>query len=75
MVSMVKYTMLWEGSIFIAGSVVQWFRDSMRMVTTLPESEELARKSTSNDEVYVVPAFTGLELRIGIQMRVFLFFD
>ena len=49
-----------EGSIFIAGSAVQWLRDSMRMVTTSPESEELARKSTSNDEVYVVPAFTGL---------------
>ena len=49
-----------EGSIFIAGSVVQWLRDSMRMVITSSESEELARKSTSNDEVYVVPAFTGL---------------
>ncbi|HEL1669035.1 TPA: glycerol kinase GlpK [Streptococcus suis] len=49
-----------EGPIFIAGSAVQWLRDSMRMVTTSPESEELARKSTSNDEVYVVPAFTGL---------------
>ena len=49
-----------EGSIFIAGSAVQWLRDSMRMVTTSSESEELARKSTSNDEVYVVPAFTGL---------------
>ena len=49
-----------EGSIFIAGSVVQWLRDSMRMVTTSSESEEFARKSTSNDEVYVVPAFTGL---------------
>lgn len=49
-----------EGSIFIAGSAVQWLRDSMRMVATSPESEELARQSTSNDEVYVVPAFTGL---------------
>ncbi len=49
-----------EGSIFIAGSAVQWLRDSMRLVETSPESEDLARKSTSNDEVYVVPAFTGL---------------
>lgn len=49
-----------EGSIFIAGSAVQWLRDGMRLVETSPESEDLARKSTSNDEVYVVPAFTGL---------------
>ncbi|TWT09785.1 glycerol kinase GlpK [Streptococcus sp. sy004] len=49
-----------EGSIFIAGSVVQWLRDGLRMVSASPESEGLARSSSSDDEVYVVPAFTGL---------------
>ncbi len=49
-----------EGSIFIAGSAVQWLRDSMRMVNTSSESEHLAKESKSNDEIYVVPAFTGL---------------
>lgn len=49
-----------EGSIFIAGSAVQWLRDGLRMVQTSPESEDLACKSNSDDEVYVVPAFTGL---------------
>ncbi|CAM4056853.1 glycerol kinase [Streptococcus penaeicida] len=49
-----------EGSIFIAGSAIQWLRDGMRMVEKSPESEELALASQSDDEVYVVPAFTGL---------------
>ncbi|MCC9696996.1 glycerol kinase GlpK [Streptococcus agalactiae] len=49
-----------EGSIFIAGSVIQWLRDGLRMIETSSESEGLAQSSTSDDEVYVVPAFTGL---------------
>lgn len=49
-----------EGSIFIAGSAIQWLRDGLRMVETSQESEGLALASTSADEVYVVPAFTGL---------------
>ncbi|HEL1202160.1 TPA: glycerol kinase GlpK [Streptococcus equi subsp. zooepidemicus] len=49
-----------EGSIFIAGSAVQWLRDGLRMITTSFESEQLALASTNADEVYVVPAFTGL---------------
>lgn len=49
-----------EGSIFIAGSAIQWLRDGLRMIETLSESEGLAQSSTSDDEVYVVPAFTGL---------------
>ena len=49
-----------EGSIFIAGSAIQWLRDGLRMVESAPESESLARSSQSEDEVYVVPAFTGL---------------
>jgi len=49
-----------EGSIFIAGSAVQWLRDGLRMVRTAPESEELAKHVESTDGVYVVPAFVGL---------------
>lgn len=49
-----------EGSIFVAGSAIQWLRDGMRLIQSSPESEDLARASTSEDEVYVVPAFTGL---------------
>lgn len=49
-----------EGSVFVAGSAIQWLRDSMKMIKTSPESEDDAYKSNSNDEVYVVPAFTGL---------------
>ena len=49
-----------EGSIFVAGSAVQWLRDGLEMIETSSESEELAVNSTNNDEVYVVPAFTGL---------------
>ncbi|HGA0979002.1 TPA: glycerol kinase GlpK [Streptococcus agalactiae] len=49
-----------EGSIFIAGSAIQWLRDGLRMIETSSESEGLAQSSTSDDEVYVAPAFTGL---------------
>ena len=49
-----------EGSIFIAGSAIQWLRDGLRMIESSPLSESLARESSNNDEVYVVPAFTGL---------------
>ncbi|MGT2935238.1 glycerol kinase GlpK [Streptococcus castoreus] len=49
-----------EGSIFIAGSAIQWLRDGLKMIETSVQSEQLALASTSADEVYVVPAFTGL---------------
>lgn len=49
-----------EGSIFVAGSAIQWLRDAMHLVDSAPESEEAALASTDDDEVYVVPAFTGL---------------
>lgn len=49
-----------EGSIFVAGSAIQWLRDGMRMIDSAPESEELAKASTGDNSVYVVPAFTGL---------------
>lgn len=49
-----------EGSIFIAGAVVQWLRDGLGIITHAAEIEELANKVTSSDGVYVVPAFAGL---------------
>lgn len=49
-----------EGSIFVAGSAIQWLRDGLRMIETSPQSEELAAKAKGDNEVYVVPAFTGL---------------
>jgi glycerol kinase len=49
-----------EGSVFIAGAVVQWLRDSLKIIKTSPEVEELAGKVTDSEGVYVVPAFAGL---------------
>lgn len=49
-----------EGSIFVAGSAVQWLRDGLDMFNDSAETEQLAFQSTSEDEVYIVPAFTGL---------------
>lgn len=49
-----------EGSVFVAGSAIQWLRDSMELISSAPESEAAALSSESHDEVYVVPAFTGL---------------
>lgn len=49
-----------EGSVFVAGSAIQWLRDGLRMIDTAPESEEIAAKVTDSEGVYVVPAFVGL---------------
>lgn len=49
-----------EGSIFVAGSAIQWLRDGLRMIDSAPESEEIANASEGDNSVYVVPAFTGL---------------
>ena len=49
-----------EGSVFVAGSALQWLRDSMQLIESAPKSYQAALNSTSQDEVYVVPAFTGL---------------
>ena len=49
-----------EGSVFIGGAVIQWLRDSMKMITSAPESEGIALSVPDNGGVYVVPAFTGL---------------
>lgn len=49
-----------EGSVFIAGAVVQWLRDGLRLIQSSGEVEVLAGKVTDNGGVYMVPAFTGL---------------
>ncbi len=49
-----------EGSIAITGSLVQWFRDSLGLISTAPEIETLARTVEDNGGCYIVPAFSGL---------------
>src|SRR4029453_17904028 len=49
-----------EGSIAITGSLVQWFRDQLGLITTAPESETLARTVDDTGGCYIVPAFSGL---------------
>jgi glycerol kinase len=49
-----------EGSIFIAGAVVQWVRDGLGLIRSSSEIEELAGQVNDNGGVYLVPAFTGL---------------
>ena len=49
-----------EGSIFIAGAVVQWLRDGLGIIRTAPEVEALAASVKDNGGVYLVPAFAGL---------------
>ncbi|MEP6939764.1 MAG: glycerol kinase GlpK [Rudaea sp.] len=49
-----------EGSIFVAGSVVQWLRDGLGLIGSAEESTELAERLASNEGVYLVPAFVGL---------------
>ncbi|WML56970.1 glycerol kinase GlpK [Neobacillus sp. PS2-9] len=49
-----------EGSIFVAGSAIQWLRDGLRILKNAKDSEEYAAKVDSTAGVYVVPAFVGL---------------
>lgn len=49
-----------EGSVFVAGAVVQWLRDRMELVSSAPQTEEYAMKAADTGGVYVVPAFTGM---------------
>ncbi|MDW7616801.1 glycerol kinase GlpK [Peribacillus simplex] len=49
-----------EGSIFVAGSAIQWLRDGLRMLNDAKDSEAYAKRVENTDGVYVVPAFVGL---------------
>ncbi len=49
-----------EGSIFVAGAVVQWLRNELGLLATAAESEALAKRAKPAEGLYIVPAFTGL---------------
>ncbi len=55
-----KLTYALEGSVFVAGAVVQWLRDELQIIKTSKQVETLAGKVADNGGVYFVPAFTGL---------------
>lgn len=49
-----------EGSVFIAGAVVQWLRDGLKLIRSAEEVNDLAKTVPDNGGVYLVPAFAGL---------------
>ncbi|MCF6463660.1 glycerol kinase GlpK [Clostridium sp. Cult1] len=55
---MVEYAL--EGSIFVAGAVIQWLRDELHLITHAKDSEYFASQEKDNNGVYLVPAFVGL---------------
>ena len=55
-----KPTYALEGSIFIAGAVVQWLRDGIKIIREAGETQPLAEKADTGQNVIMVPAFTGL---------------
>ncbi|MGR3490462.1 MAG: glycerol kinase GlpK [Shimia sp.] len=55
-----KPTYALEGAIFIAGAVVQWLRDGLKIIREASETQPLAEKADPEQALYLVPAFTGL---------------
>ena len=55
-----KVTYALEGSVFVAGSVVQWLRDNLKCISSSEDVEALAASVADTDGVYFVPALTGL---------------
>ncbi len=55
-----KTTYALEGSVFVAGAAVQWLRDSMKFFKTSAMSYDLALNAKHQEEIFLVPAFTGL---------------
>ncbi|MBT8474244.1 MAG: glycerol kinase GlpK [Rhodobacteraceae bacterium] len=55
-----KRTYALEGSIFIAGAVVQWLRDGLKIIREAGETQPLAEEADAEQDVVLVPAFTGL---------------
>ncbi|MEW6575588.1 MAG: glycerol kinase GlpK [Pseudomonadota bacterium] len=49
-----------EGSVFVAGSLIQWLRDDLGLIDASPDTEPLARSVEDNGGVYLVPALSGL---------------
>jgi len=54
-----KVVYLMEGIVYNAGSAIQWLRDELKFIEASPDSEFFAKKVGDDNEVYVVPAFTG----------------
>ncbi|HIW21999.1 MAG TPA: glycerol kinase GlpK [Candidatus Dorea intestinavium] len=55
-----KVTYALEGSIFVAGAVIQWLRDELGLIESAKDSEEMAKLVDDTKDCYIVPAFTGL---------------
>ncbi len=55
-----KITYALEGSVFVAGSAVQWLRDGLHLIKDANDTEPLAQSLSSNEGVYIVPAFVGI---------------
>jgi len=55
-----KITYALEGSVFITGAAIQWLRDGLKIISSAPETEDLATSLSSNEGVYFVPALAGL---------------
>lgn len=55
-----KPTYALEGSIFVAGAVVQWLRDGLKIIRDASETQALAQQADEAQQLYIVPAFTGL---------------
>lgn len=55
-----KTTYALEGSIFMAGAVIQWLRDGLGIIKSAAEAEELALTVNDNGDLYFVPSFTGM---------------
>ncbi len=55
-----KNTFALEGSIFIAGAGVQWLRDKLKLINNAHDTEQIAKSKKNNEDVYVVPAFSGM---------------
>ncbi len=55
-----KTTYALEGSIFVAGAVVQWLRDGLKIIKDAKETQEMAINADPSQQLYIVPAFTGL---------------
>ncbi|MBE6036934.1 MAG: glycerol kinase GlpK [Clostridiales bacterium] len=56
----VKVSYALEGSVFVAGAVIQWLRDELKLLEKASDSEKMARKVENTGGVYIVPAFVGL---------------
>ena len=55
-----KTTYALEGSIFTAGSGVQWLRDKVKLINNASDTEKITKSKNNNNGIYIVPAFTGL---------------